>query len=181
VDCEELREVLAARWAIPAQGGRDLGGSLNLNLLVGRGGEQLVARVHRPSVSPVRLEAIQAVRDRLNEAGVPCSALVSAVDGAGRAWAGDRLVEVERFIPHDGAMNNTARLARGLPLLGRIHALLAGIVAGSGRGVRQPPRTQRRARRHPGRRGPDPKLAPDTMGTAHGRAGGAARRPRRGG
>jgi len=33
----ERWEVLVARWAIPRQHGRDLGGSLNLNLLVSRG------------------------------------------------------------------------------------------------------------------------------------------------
>ena len=94
--------MLAARWAIPRQPGRDLGGSLNLNLLVSRGAGQLVVRVHRPSVSPARLEAVQAVRDRLDAAGVPCSVLVPARDGARWAWAGDRLVEVERFIPTTG-------------------------------------------------------------------------------
>ena len=31
----------------------------------------------------------------------------------------------ERFIPHDGRMNTPLRLARGLPLLGRIHSRLA--------------------------------------------------------
>jgi Ser/Thr protein kinase RdoA (MazF antagonist) len=130
----ELWGVLAARWAIPRQPGRDLGGSLNLNLLVSRGAGQLVVRVHRPSVSPARLEAVQAVRDRLDAAGVPCSVLVPARDGARWAWAGDRLVEVERFIPHDGAMNTPGRLARGLPLLGRLNTLLAGMdVAPPGR------------------------------------------------
>src|SRR5258708_39842076 len=85
-------EVLAARWAIPRRQGRDLGGSLNLNLLVSRGGEQLVVRVHRPSVSPARLEAIEAARDRLDAAGV---AVVGARGrprprpvGAGRRPAG---------------------------------------------------------------------------------------------
>jgi homoserine kinase type II len=132
----ELQEVLAARWSIPRQPGRDLGGSLNLNLLVSRGAQRLVVRVHRPSVSPARLEAIQAVRDRLDAAGVPCSALVPARDGARWARAGDRLVEVDRFIGHDGAMNTPGRLARGLPLLGRMHALLAGIeVSAAGRAV----------------------------------------------
>ena len=93
----EMWEVLVARWGIPRQPGRDLGGSLNLNLLVSRGAEQLVVRVHRPSVSPARLEAIQAVRARLDAAGVPCSALVPARDGARWARAGDRLVEVDRL------------------------------------------------------------------------------------
>jgi Ser/Thr protein kinase RdoA (MazF antagonist) len=122
----ELWQVLAARWGIPSQHGRDLGGSLNMNLLVSRGNDQLVVRVHRPSLSQARLEDIQAVRYRLDDAGVPCSALVPSRDGARWARAGDRLVEVERFIPHNGTMNTLQRLARGLPILGRIHALLAG-------------------------------------------------------
>jgi Ser/Thr protein kinase RdoA (MazF antagonist) len=121
----ELLAVLAARWAIPVQQGRELGGSLNLNLLVGRGSDQLVVRVHRPSMSRDRLEDIQQVRNGLHDAGVPCSALIPARDGARWARADGRLVEVERFIPHDGRMNTPSRLARGLPLLGRIHALLA--------------------------------------------------------
>ena len=84
----ELWEVLATLWAVPRQPDRDLGGSLNLNLLVDRGGEQLVARVHRPSVSTARLEDMQAVRDRLDASGVPCAALVRARDGARWARAG---------------------------------------------------------------------------------------------
>jgi Ser/Thr protein kinase RdoA (MazF antagonist) len=84
----QLWEVLEARWAIPRQRGRDLGGSLNLNLLVRRGDERLVVRVHRPSVSPARLEDIRAVRHELYQAGVPCSALVPARDGARWAQAG---------------------------------------------------------------------------------------------
>jgi homoserine kinase type II len=43
---------------------------------------------------------------------------------------------VERFIGHDGAMNTPGRLARGLPLLGRMHALLADIkISAAGRAV----------------------------------------------
>jgi len=61
--------VLAARYAIPRQQGRDLGGSLNLNLLVSRGRDQLAApgagrRRVRPS-----LEAMQQARRRLDDAG----------------------------------------------------------------------------------------------------------------
>ena len=131
-----LWEVLAAQWAIPRQRGRDLGGSLSLNLLVHRLDERLVVRVHRPSVSPARLEDIEAVRDRLDDAGVPCSALVPARDGARWVGTGDRLVEVERYIRHDGTMNTLPRLARGLPILGRIHTLLAGVhVSPAGRTV----------------------------------------------
>jgi len=129
VASRELWEVLAARWAIPRQHGRDLGGSLDLNLLVSRGDDQLVVRVHRPSVSPGRLEAIQHTRQQVHGAGVPCCALVADHDGAGWARAGGRLVEVERFIPHNGRMNTPQRLASGLPILGRIHTLLADVTA----------------------------------------------------
>jgi len=175
--CPRNCGVLAARWAIPRQPGRDLGGSLNLNLLVSRGAGQLVVRVHRPSVSPARLEAVQAVRDRLDAAGVPCSALVPARDGARWARAGDRLAEVDRFIPHDGAMNTPGRLARGLSLPGRLHTLLAGMdVAPPGRTAEFA--TWRRAARHSGWGGPDQKLAPHPGGAAHGQPGGAAGRAR---
>ena len=92
-------EVLAAWWAIPRQRERDLGGGVNLNLLVHRGNDQLVVRVYRPSLSPARLKDIQAVRDRLDDAGVPCSALVPARDGTRWAQITGRLLEVERFIP----------------------------------------------------------------------------------
>ncbi len=130
----KLWEVLAARWAIPRQRERDLGGSVNLNLLVHCGNDQLVVRVYRPSLSPARLKDIQAVRGRLDDAGVPCSALVPARDGTRWAQVAGRLLEVEQFIPHNGTMNTPQRLARGLPILGRIHALLAGMqVAPAGR------------------------------------------------
>jgi len=151
------------RWPpggrFPRQHGRDLGGSLNLNLLVSRGDDRLVVRVHRPSVSQVRVQDIQAVRDRLDAAGIPCSALAAARDGARWARAGDRLAEVERFIPHDAAMTTPPRLARGLPLLGRIHARLAGLeVSPAGRAAefanhiepgRVLPAVHRRVRRGP--------------------------------
>ena len=43
---------------------------------------------------------------------------------------------MERYIPHDGRMHTPPRLARGLPLLGRVHALLAGAeVSPAGRSV----------------------------------------------
>jgi hypothetical protein len=43
---------------------------------------------------------------------------------------------VGRFIAHDGRMNSPQRLASGLPLLGRLHALLADVaVSPAGRAV----------------------------------------------
>jgi hypothetical protein len=64
-------------------------------MLVSRGDERLVVRVHRPSVSPARLEAIDHARQHLDAAGVPCSALLVASDGTRWARAAGRLVEAK--------------------------------------------------------------------------------------
>jgi Ser/Thr protein kinase RdoA (MazF antagonist) len=160
----------------PVTTGSFMGGSLNLNLLVHCGDERLVVRVHRPSVSSARLEDIQAVRDRLDAAGVACSALVPARDGARWAWAEGRLVEVERFIPHNAAMNTRPRLARGLPILGRIHTLLAGAkVSPAGRNVELANHIEAGQVLS----GTGAGTAPRAMGTADGQRGGAAGRARR--
>ena len=121
----ELWEVLVSRRAIPLQQGRDLGGSLNLNLLVSRGDDQLVVRVHRPSVRPARLQDIQAVRDRLDSAGVPCAALVPARDGArwsqvaGTAIRGGTVRPARRADEHPAAAGQWAADTGAHPCLAR--------------------------------------------------------------
>jgi len=67
---------------------------------------------------------------------MPAGAPVSSGRPGRGLRCGSRLVEVERFIPHDGRMNTLPRLALGLPVLGRIHALLAdAAISPAGRGV----------------------------------------------
>jgi len=102
----------------------DLGGSANLNLLVEDGGDRHVVRVYRPYVTVARLEAIHAVRHALAAAGVPCERPLRTRDGQLWLRFEDRLVEVERYVPHDGEMDSWGRLEIGLPILGRIHAVL---------------------------------------------------------
>ncbi len=131
----ELAEVLGRRYGIDAGQSADLGGSSNLNLLVADGPARYVVRVYRPYVTAGRLGDIQLVRGVLDRAGVPCAKLVPARDGQPWVRVGGRLVEVERFVDHDAAMDAWSRLERGLPLLGRIHSLLAPI-QGSAEGRR---------------------------------------------
>jgi Ser/Thr protein kinase RdoA (MazF antagonist) len=111
---------------------RDLGGSSSLNLLAGEahGDPRYVVRVHRPSLSPERLAAIQRARAALLAGGVPCAPLVRTADG--RPWisVGDRLVEVERHVAHDAVMDRWDRLAVGMALLGRAHTLLRHVDVG---------------------------------------------------
>src|SRR6185437_9743928 len=83
--------------------------------------------VYRPYVTAGRLAAIHQVRRALYRGGVPCPQVVITRDGQAWASVGGRLLEVERFVDHDGKMDSWDRLERGLPLLGRIHALLHAV------------------------------------------------------
>jgi homoserine kinase type II len=105
-------------------GGSDLGGSSNLNLLVAGDNGRFVVRVYRPYVTAARLDDIQHVRRVLGANGVPCSEVVPTRDGKPWiVWEG-RLVEVERYVASDAKMDSWERVEAGLPLLGRIHSLL---------------------------------------------------------
>ncbi|MGD9890743.1 MAG: phosphotransferase enzyme family protein [Dehalococcoidia bacterium] len=109
----------------------DLGGSSNLNLLVGVGDGRSVVRVYRPHLTVDRLHAMQAVRDTLARAGVPCAPLLPTRDG--HAWLAfeNRLVEVERFVAWDAVMDTWERLETGLFLLGRLHTVLRDLAVGT--------------------------------------------------
>jgi homoserine kinase type II len=108
----------------------DLGGSSSLNLLVGNGSSPCVLRVYRPYVSPDRLRSIQLARQALAAAGVPCAQPVPTRDG--RHWTvfEGRLVEVERYVEHDAAMDSWERLEAGLPVLSQVHNVLQAFDVG---------------------------------------------------
>jgi Ser/Thr protein kinase RdoA (MazF antagonist) len=59
----------------------DLGGSCNLNLLVGDAARWYVVRVHRRHVTPERLGAIHQARRVLLAGGVPCAPPVPTRQG----------------------------------------------------------------------------------------------------
>jgi homoserine kinase type II len=109
----------------------DLGGSANLNLLVGVGDDRYVVRVYRPHVTMDRLRAMQVVRHALARAGVPCVPPMPTRDG--RSWLvfADRLVEVERFVAWDTVMDTWERLETGMVMLGRLHSILRDLEAGT--------------------------------------------------
>jgi len=108
----------------------DLGGSSNLNLLVGAGADRSVVRVYRPYVTADRLQAIQGVRRALARAGVPCAPLVWTRDGHPWLAFEHRLVEVERYVAWDAAMDTWERLETGMTLLGRLHTILRDVAVG---------------------------------------------------
>jgi len=108
----------------------DLGGSSNLNVHLPDEGGGYVIRVHRSWVSGPRLTAIQEVRSRLAQAGLPFLEPIQTVDG--RGWLeldGPYLIEVERYVSGEN-MEIGARLLAGMPILARIHNELSRIDAG---------------------------------------------------
>lgn len=100
---------------------RDLGGSYNLNLLVGG---SFVVRVYGSWVSADRLAAIQAVRSRLQEDGWPIPPLRRTLSGTGYVAFGERVLEVEAYVDAGAPMETWHSLSAGLPWLARLHDAL---------------------------------------------------------
>ncbi len=121
----ELEELLRRSWSVrPLGPDSDLGGSSNLNLLVGDGLTRYVARVYRPFVTAERLAVIQAVRRRLSDGGLPVVESIPTLEGHPWSVLDDRLVEVEPFVASTGRMHDMTSVTAGLQLLGRIHAIV---------------------------------------------------------
>ena len=117
----DLEGFLRTHWGVRPAAAPDLGGSVNLNLLVTDGRSPRVARVYRPFVTGQRVAALQAVRRHLASHGVPCAGPIPALDGRGWETFHGRVVEVEPFVAAPAAMHTLARVRTGLAVLGRIH------------------------------------------------------------
>jgi homoserine kinase type II len=130
-----LFAALHEHYGIPTGAARhDLGGSSNLNLLLGDGARRYVVRVYRPWVTEARLADLQLARRHLAQGGVPCAPPIPTRTGESWIRVDGRLVEVEPYVEHDAKMDSWARLEAGLPLLGRIHSLLRPLaVSAAGR------------------------------------------------
>jgi Ser/Thr protein kinase RdoA (MazF antagonist) len=107
----------------------DLGGSVHLNLQWASDGHLAVVRVYRAHVSQPRLEAIQQARLVLAGGGVPTARIVESRAGLPFVAVDRHLAEVEEYVEFDAIMDDWDRLATGLPLLGRVHCLLAELNA----------------------------------------------------
>ena len=127
----DLEEFLRAHWGVrPAGTASDLGGSVNLNLLVTDGRSLRVARVYRPFVTGQRVAALQAVRRHLASHGIPCAGPIPTLCGRGWETFQGRTIEVEPYVAAPTTMHTLARVRTGLAMLGRIHALLQAFPSG---------------------------------------------------
>jgi Ser/Thr protein kinase RdoA (MazF antagonist) len=122
-----LRDLWGLGWFAE---GVDLGGSSSLNLLVGDTHRRCVVRVHRPHVTPERLDAIHQARRVLLAGGVPCAPLVPTLRGEPWISLQGRLVEVEGYVDHDAVMDSWERLEVGMALLAQTHNLLRHLEVG---------------------------------------------------
>ena len=127
----ELVAFVTANWGLrPTATAVELGGSVNLNVLVDDGTTAAVARVYRSHVKDGRLECVQTVRRHLAAGGLPFVAPAPTVDGVGWDDFGGHLVEVEPFVASDARMNTLDRLIRALPTLGQVHDRLSHLPEG---------------------------------------------------
>ena len=80
-----------------------------------------VLHVARAEVGAERIEALHRARAELAAAKIPVVELMPSLTGATWHRCLDRVVEVERWIDHDGRMNTWPRLRTGCSLLARVH------------------------------------------------------------
>lgn len=124
----DLERELAGRFGFEEiQPLTELGGSSTLNLLVRTTDGPSVVRVYRDWMTQERLEAMQAARRYLAEAGVPCLSPTKALDGTTWFEIDGHLIEVEPYIEYDCKMDTWERLEQGMPLLARLHDRLASL------------------------------------------------------
>lgn len=105
---------------------RDLGGAYNLNARVETPRGIYVARVYRPWITAQRLRALHALKHWLHTQQLPIVLPIPTVAGNTLTTYQDRLIEVERFLPHSDAPELRACYAQAFALLGRFHTVLAG-------------------------------------------------------
>jgi len=87
--------------------------------------------VSRPEVGPERVAALQTARSRLAACALPVVELLPSSAGATWGTVDGRVVEVERWMEHDGRMNTWSRLRSGAALLANVHDAWLGLDLGA--------------------------------------------------
>ena len=89
-----------------------------------------VLQIARAEVGPESVEALHQARARLAACGIPVVELLTSLTGSTWHPSQGRVVEVERWVEHDGRMNTWPRLRTGCSLLAEIHNAWSGLDLG---------------------------------------------------
>ncbi|MFN2486117.1 MAG: phosphotransferase enzyme family protein [Acidimicrobiia bacterium] len=116
-----LLEIVESEYGLKVASARDLGGSANLNVLVGGDAGPVVVRAYRSHVVTERIVALQAARIRLAQHGIPTAQLVPTRSGDPFLESGSNIVEVERFVRSNEKMDSVDRVQAALPTLALVH------------------------------------------------------------
>ena len=120
-----LHDYLEQTYRLDITDTTDLGGAYNLNTLVMSDKGRFVARVYRPWVTPLRLEALQRLKHQLKAHHLPVILPLPTADGRMVASLDGRVLELEPFAPNSGAVESWGRYEEAFSLLGSLHGALA--------------------------------------------------------
>lgn len=124
-----LHDCLEQTYRLDITDTTDLGGAYNLNVLLSTPKGPFVARVYRPWVTPLRLEALHRLKCEL-KAQLPVVLPLPTADGRTVAPFDGRVLELEPFVPNSGAVESWARYEEAFSLLGSLHGALAEFGSG---------------------------------------------------
>lgn len=102
----------------------DLGGAYNLNVLLTSARGHFVVRIYRPWVTPPRLEEVQRLKRYLHAQHLPVVLPLAALSSRAVTSYEGRVLELEPFVPNDGAAESWERYKKAFALLGRLHSAL---------------------------------------------------------
>ena len=86
--------------------------------------------ISRAEVGPARVEALDRARARLADCGLPVVELMTSLTGSTWHLVQGRVIQVERWVDHDGRMNSWATLRMGCALLADVHNAWSGLELG---------------------------------------------------
>lgn len=129
MDIDEFVGAAARLWGIDATGSSVIVGGVTATVQLPAANAAL--HVSRAGTTRARVQALQAARGRLTDSGVPVVALMPSVTGTTWERLGDRILQVEHWVDHDGRMNTWGRLHLGSLLLAAIHNRWADLDLGN--------------------------------------------------
>ncbi len=131
MNVDEVVDAAVVLWNIDHAGWSVIVDVDGLNTTIRFPAADAALHIYRAGTTRARMRALHVARGRLADEGIPVVGLLPSV--AGRTWeqVGDRMLEVENWVHHDGQMNTWQRLRQGCLLLAAVHSAWADLDLGS--------------------------------------------------